>query len=579
MARDLKAGDLLGRVWRDYVGPHGRLVLALIPIMAAVAGLATAYGYIVKTAIDGVEARDVGALTWAPIAVVVATAGRALAIWGQMILTQELAQRVLRDIQNAMFAKIVRADFARFALESSGQLVSRLTNDINVIAEGVIRTLQTVLKDVLTLIGAVALMLYLDWALALLVFALFAITGPVLARIAKRARRQTEEQQTTMGRLTGLLSEVLSSPRFVKTYSLEASQSERAAAGFQARHKVAMKLARNRANVDPLMEFVGGLALGMLLFAAGWRIAEGDASLGDLFGLITAFAVAAPSARAMGTLNTVLNEGLAALARVYALLDEEDSVVDAPNAEALQITDARIVFERVSFAYGAMQALADVSFTVAPGQTVAIVGGSGAGKSTVFNLIPRLYDPTGGRILVDGQDIRTVTLASLRRSIALVSQDVTLFDDTVQANIAFGRPEATFAEIETAAKAAAAHDFIAALPHGYDTRVGERGMNLSGGERQRVALARAFLRDAPILLLDEATSALDAASEAKIQDALARLSKGRTTLVIAHRLATVRDADWIIVMDRGGVVETGTHDTLTAANGVYATLAKLQFDR
>jgi subfamily B ATP-binding cassette protein MsbA len=284
-----------------------------------------------------------------------------------------------------------------------------------------------------------------------------------------------------------------------------------------------------------------------------------------------------PSARAVGQFNTLFNEARAALERIFGLIDEPNTINDKPDAKPLAVSKGEVSFDHVGFAYADAPALSDVSFTVAPGETIALVGPSGAGKSTIFNLLPRLYDATAGSVRIDGQDVRDVTIASLRASISLVAQEASLFNDTVRANIALGRAGATHAEIEEAARHAAAHDFITALPNGYDTIVGDRGSNLSGGERQRVALARAFLRDAPILLLDEATSALDAESEAKVQEALARLSKGRTVLVIAHRLSTVRDADRILALDGGRIVEVGRHEDLIAKNGLYARLSRLQF--
>jgi subfamily B ATP-binding cassette protein MsbA len=300
-------------------------------------------------------------------------------------------------------------------------------------------------------------------------------------------------------------------------------------------------------------------------------------TIGDFLALTAAFATATPAARALGQFNTILNETTAALDRIYSMVDEPETILDRPGAKALSVSQGQVTFDNVSFAYEQAPALSGVSFSVAPGETVAVVGPSGAGKSTIFNLLPRLYDVTGGSVRIDGQDVRDVTLASLRANIALVAQEAALFNDTVRANIALGREGATHAEIEAAARNAAAHDFIKALPDGYETIVGDRGGNLSGGERQRIALARAFLRNAPILLLDEATSALDAESEAKVQEALSRLSKGRTVLVIAHRLATVRTADRILVFDQGKIIETGDHETLIAKGGLYSRLSNLQF--
>ena len=571
------ATHLLMRLWRDHLRRYLGEILALAPVLGAVALVGAGYAFIMRETVNRLQAGDTSVITWAPLAILVATLGRAIAIWAQSILSQDIGYKMLRDLQGVMFSKLVRADFARASRETSGQQISRLTNDINVIGEGLIRSFQVMMRDGLAVISSLAMMFYFDWVVAGLVVLIFVFAGPPLSSIARRARRQTESSQLLMGRLTALLSESFSSPRLVKTYGLEENEEKRAGEAFEERRRLNMKIVYNRARVDPIMEILGGVALAVVLDVAGARIVGGAMTIGDLLGMIVAVGAASPAARSLGTFNTVFNEGVAALGRVYALLDEQEDVTDRAGAHALESREGRVAFEGVSFGYGGEDlAIENVSFTVAPGETVALVGASGAGKSTVFNLIPRLYDATGGSVRIDGHDVRDLTLASLRRSIALVSQDTTLFDDTIRANIAFGRPGASEAEVEAAAKAAAAHDFILAQPQGYGTRVGERGASLSGGERQRIALARAFLRDAPILLLDEATSALDAESEARVQEALERLSKGRTTLVIAHRLSTVRAADRILVMDKGRVVEMGSHDSLVARGGAYANLARLQ---
>jgi subfamily B ATP-binding cassette protein MsbA len=420
-------------------------------------------------------------------------------------------------------------------------------------------------------------MFFLDWVLAAIVLAVFALAAGPMNAIANRARRQTGIAQVQIGVVTALLGEILGAVRFVKTYNLEERETGRAADAFEERRRLNMKLAHNRARSEPIMEILGGIALAVVLFIAGVRIANGLMTLGDLIGMIGAIGIATPAARSIGGFNTMLNEAVAAVARIFALIDEPETILDKPGAQPIKISSGRVEFDNVAFSYGGDPALSDVSFAVEPGETIALVGPSGAGKSTIFNLLPRLYDVSAGAVRIDGQDIRDVAIASLRNSISLVAQEAVLFNDTIRTNIGLGRKGATHAEIEEAARAAAAHDFIMSLPAGYDTIAGERGGNLSGGERQRIALARAFLRDAPILLLDEATSALDAANESQVQEALKRLSKGRTVLVIAHRLATVRDADRILALDKGRIVEVGRHDELVARGGLYARLSRLQF--
>lgn len=573
----MKGSGLLGRLWRDYVARYTGDLLVLIPSLALVAAAGVSYALILKYTTDGVTAGDVNVIVFAPLAVLAATIVRAAAMWVQAVQSQSLALKVLRDLQGAMFAKLMSVDFARHAREEPGKLVSRFTNDIMVVSEALVRGLQASIRDTLTLVGAIGAMLWLDWVLTLVVAGVFMLANGPLQRIAKRAQRQTEAAQLQIGALTALLTESFSAARFVKTYGLEDRETERAQAAFEARRKLAMKLARNRAHTVPLLEIVGGVALAGVLWLAVLRIGAGQMTLGDLIGMIGAVGVATPAARALGQFNTILNEAIAALRRIFGLIDEPVTINTKLNAPAMRVSEGRIAFENVTFAYGDAPALEGVSFAVEPGETVALVGPSGAGKSTVFNLLPRLYDVTAGAVRIDGQDVRDVTVDSLRASMSLVAQEPALFNDTIRANIALGRASASFAEIEAAARAAAAHDFILALPSGYDTNVGERGSNLSGGERQRIALARAFLRDAPILLLDEATSALDAESEARVQEALTRLSKGRTVLVIAHRLSTVRDADRILVLDGGRIVEFGAHGDLMARNGLYTRLNQLQF--
>ncbi len=568
---------MLRRLWQGFLRPQTSRLLALAPLIALAAATSGGYVFITKFAGDQIQKGDSALVYQVPIWILAVAGLRACALYGQAILTSDIALRALRDIQRAMFDALMRADFIRLQREPVGGLVSRFTNDLSVVSEGLIRSIGQLARDALTLVAALGAMLWIDWPLASLVIAVFALAASPLQRIGKRARRDSHAAQTQMGELASALTESFSAGRLVRSFGLEARETGRLRALFEARRKAQMRLVRNRARADPLLEILGAAALAVVFALIGLRITQGAATVGDIFAFIATIATASSAARGLGSYNTLLNETVAALTRVFALVDEQPRIKERAGASTLHTRCPRIRFAHVEFAYDqAPPVLSGLDFELAAGESVALVGPSGAGKSTVLNLLPRLHDVCGGQILIDGQDVRDLTLASLRGAMALVSQDVVLFDDTIGANIALGKAEASNAEIWAAAKAAAVDAFISGLAQGLETRVGAGGIQLSGGERQRIALARAFLRNAPILLLDEATSALDAESEEKIQDAVARLSQGRTTLMVAHRLASIQRVDRIIVLDEGRVCESGTHEALLQRNGLYARLFRLQ---
>ena len=570
---------LVVRLAREFMRPHARRI-ALAALLMGLAAASTALrAWLMQPVLDRIFVGRDGSLLWllAGLALTLAVA-KGLCDYGSAVQMIRVGQRIIADVQKALFARLMRADLAYFHAHPTGTLIARFTSDAVLLRGAAANVLGGMGKDAVTVAFLVAVMFYQDWLLGLVSFFVFPLAIHPIVGIGRRIRRVAANTQAEIGQLTTLLNQTFQGARHVKAYGMEAYEERRAAGLFERLFALIVRAGRTRSRASPMMEALGGAAIAAVILYGGHQVIVGARTPGALFSFITALLLAYQPLKNLANLNASLQEGLAAAERVFEVVDIEPTIQDRPGAKPLRITGGEIRFDSISFVYasGAV-ALDDVSLTVPAGRTVALVGPSGAGKSTILNLIPRFFDVSEGSIAIDGQDIRSVTLASLRGAIALVAQEVSLFDDTVRANIAYGRFGASEAEIEAAAQAAGASGFIDELPEGYDTLVGEHGVRLSGGQRQRIAIARAMLKDAPILLLDEATSALDSESERQVQAALRALMRGRTTLVIAHRLSTVQGADLICVVDRGHIVEIGGHEELLGAGGLYSRLHAMQF--
>jgi subfamily B ATP-binding cassette protein MsbA len=560
---------------RPYLWPQFAVAVVCMLAYSATNGIMP---FLVRSVFDDVFVqRREWALRVLPLAIVGVFLFRAATSFGQSYLLEWVGQRIIADVRNRLNRHLLGLSLSFYNRTQTGTLLSRMTNDVTLLRSALTDSVASAMKDATSLAVLVVVAFLMDARLALVAFVAFPLTVLPLLRLSRRLRRFTHRGQETLGVLSALLQETIQGNRIVKAFGMEAYERRRFDAESDRVFRLAMKAGRIKSFTPPMMEVLASFGIAGVVWYGGASVLAGERTPGEFMAFLTALLLLYEPFKGLTKTNNAVQQGIAAAARVFEILDTEAEVGDHPGAAPLGGFRDRIRFERVSFAYDAEPVLHDVDLEIARGETVAVVGRSGGGKSTLADLLARFYDPTAGRITIDGRDLRDVTLESLRAEIAIVTQFTFLFNDSARNNVAYGDPGTSLERVQAAASAANAHEFVLALPQGYDTVVGELGVKLSGGQRQRIAIARALLKDAPILILDEATSALDSESERAVQEAIDRLMAGRTTLVIAHRLSTIRGADRIVVLDRGRVIEQGTHAELLARSGEYRRLYDLQF--
>ena len=552
------------------------LVAALA--MLLVSGITALLAYLVKPFLDDVFfKKNLQMLYVLPPLLVALYAAKGGLSFFHTYQMHYIGLRIITRLRDELFRHLQRQPHAFFDQEATGVLMSRVVYDVMLLQDSVSRVVTSFFKDSFTLIGLTAVILYQDWQLALIALLIFPPAAFIIVRFGKRLRNLARESQKSVARLNQLLQENFTGQRIVKAFAREDFEAGRFNEASEHFRQVQMKLRIMREASSPVMELLGAVGMAVIISYGGYHVIQGTTTPGTFFSFLAALLMLYAPIRGLSSAQNSVQEALAAAQRVFSVMDLEPGVMDSAACRALPPLARDIVYRGVSFSYGGDAVLRDIDLAVNKGDMVALVGPSGAGKTTLLNLLPRFYDVTGGAILIDGVDLREVSLASLRAQIAVVTQQTILFNESVRYNVAYGRLEATEAEIVQALKAAQAYDFVMALPLGLDTVIGEQGVRLSGGERQRLAIARALLKDPPILILDEATSSLDSESEREVQQALDRLILGRTTLVIAHRLSTVRHAHRLVVVDGGHIVETGTHEELLRVDGLYKRLYDMQF--
>ncbi len=558
--------------------PHTpKFILAML-CMLVVGATTSALAFLVKPALDEIFLKkNADMLIWIPIAVVVIYLVKGACSYTQTILMNFIGQRIVADLRNKLYRQMQMQSLSFFTKNPTGILMSRITNDVGYVQGAVSEAVTSLMKDSFTLICLVFVIFYRDWQLAIIAMCVFPLTIYPIAKFGNKMRSIATRAQVTMGSLTTLLQETISGTRIVKAFSMEEYENRRFAQENEHLFKLALKSVSVSAISSPFMEFLGGIGIATIIFYGGYQVINGVSTPGTFFSFLTALIMLYEPVKRLTNVNNTIQQGIAGANRVFSIIDMVPDIRNVTNAIDLPKISRGIDIQDVTFRYEETPVLKNIDISIKAGEVVAFVGMSGGGKTTLVNLIPRFYEVVEGRIMIDGHDIRDVTIESLRGQIGIVTQQTILFNDTVRNNIAYGDIEKTEENIVQAARAANAHDFIMNLPKGYDTVIGEQGAKLSGGERQRISIARALLKDAPILILDEATSSLDTEAEIEVQDALENLMKGRTTLIIAHRLSTIRNAHRIMVLAKGEIVEEGTHESLMEKRGEYFKFYNMQF--
>jgi ATP-binding cassette, subfamily B, bacterial MsbA len=564
----------------SYLKPYWFKLAISMVLTLIIAGTTGAVAFLFKYVVNDIFiSKNISMLELISLAVIAIYVIKALSDYFSYFIMSDVGQRVVMTMRDQVYAHIQNLSMPYFIRTPTGILISRITNDVNMIQASVTNAVTNSIRESLTLVGLVAVVFYRNFELAIISMVVFPVVVYPISQFGRRLKRYSTKSMTVMGNVMSILDEAISGIRIVKAYNMEEYEKQKFATENRRYYRNWMKRVAVRAVSGPLMELIAGLAAAFILWYGGMRVIRGSMTAGDFASFILALGMLYSPIRKLNNLNIDIQEGIAAAKRIFDVLDTKPDINEKADAIDIGRVDGDFEYRDVWFSYtGVEYALQGVSFKVEKGMSIALVGESGSGKTTIANLLPRLFDVTSGRIIVGGRDIRDLTFQSLRKNIAMVTQEMVLFNDTIKANIAYGSPGATMEEVIDAARSAYAHDFIMQMPDGYDTVIGESGVRLSGGQRQRICIARAIIKDAPILILDEATSALDTESEREVQAAFARLMKGRTTLVIAHRLSTIIGVDKIIVLSRGRIMEQGSHQELLNRDGYYTKLYTLQFE-
>ncbi len=561
-----------------YSRPYLWRILFSIVASILVAITDVSFAQLVQPLVDDViSARNASLVHLVPIIIISLAVVKGISRYFQEYLIKTAGQLVVQDIRNDLYSQSIGQSMGFFGRHPTGTLMSRVLNDVGIMQRSAADVLVDGVRETFTLVGLVGLVFYRDWKLALVAFIILPVAILPATYIGRKIKENTRKGQHTMGGLTGVLQETFAGIKVIKAFGSEQRESQRFKTENLKFYRFMRKVLKYDSASAPVIEILASFGIGAVFWYGINRVISGAMTQGELFSFATAMFMMYTPVKRLTKVSNAIQKSLGAAERVFEVMDEPLTIQDAPDARPLKVSAGEVVFDRVSFAYEDEYVLKDFSLQADSGEVVALVGPSGAGKSTVVGLLTRFYDPQQGAIRIDGQDIRYVTIESLKQHIALVDQETFLFNDTIYNNIRYGRRDAGEDEIKEAARKAFAEDFIEQLPEGYHTHIGDRGLRLSGGQRQRISIARAILRDAPILLLDEATSALDTESETMVQNALANLMRNRTTFVIAHRLSTIMDANKIVVMEDGQIRETGSHDELLARDGLYARLYQMQF--